>query len=105
MKTNRTLQYSKMFLNPGEIVKSFSVEVDITAEDDEEIVDTEVFASILGDIGNETLVDNTFVNFTMNILEQAHYFGSSGFYGTVTVMCRYSKAKAIISFAFWAYIY
>ena len=28
------------------------------------------------------------VNFTMNTVEQAHYFGSSGFYGTVTAVFR-----------------
>lgn len=82
------MQTVRMFLNPGEIVKTFNVEVEIIAEEEDDIIQTEVYASILGDIANETLVDNTFVNFTMNILEQAHYFGSSGFYGTVTVMFR-----------------
>ena len=82
-----------MFLRPGEIVTSFSVEVDITAEDEDDEVETEVIASILGDISNETLMldqslSEQHVNFTMNTREQAHYFGSSGFYGTVTVLFR-----------------
>ena len=97
-----------MFLCPGEIVASFSVELDLGTEAASRD-HTQVTASVLGDISNETVedtgtrsVDSGYksvfiqylplpsfrVNFTMNTVEQAHYFGSSGFYGTVTAVFR-----------------
>ena len=86
---------AKMFLSPGEIVKSFCVEIFI---EDEDILETIATASVLGDITNETLVSDrvqgTMVNFTMNTLEQAHYFGSSGFYGTVSVKFRTNETTS-----------
>ena len=42
-----------MFLCPGEIVASFSVELDLGTE----AANTEVTASVLGDISNETVED------------------------------------------------
>ena len=96
LESNETWQIEKMFLKPGEIVGSFSVGVEIGVDDhcaSEQMLETEVFASILGDISNETLteeqgIERQFIDFNMNTREQAHYFGSSGFYGTVTILFR-----------------
>merc|ERR1712106_450602 len=63
------------------------------------ILDLAVHASVLGDISNETVanVDSPtrgLVNFTMNTREQAHHFGSQGFYGTVGVQYKLNKSSA-----------
>lgn len=85
---NETRLAMDMFLCPEEILHNFSVQVVIKCEE-ETIVETKVSASVLGDINNETLEEisenRQLVNFTMNTLEQAHYFGSSGFYGTLNL--------------------
>ena len=97
---NETWSETKMFLSPGEIVKSFCVEIVIDGQD---IAETVATASVLGDITNETLVidevTGTLVNFTMNTLEQAHYFGSSGFYGTVSVKFSANETRYHESFS------
>ena len=88
LEMNETRLTMDMFLCPEEILHNFSVQVDIKCEEDT-IVETKVSASVLGDINNETLEEisenRQLVNFTMNTREQAHYFGSSGFYGTLNL--------------------
>ena len=88
---------SKLFLSPGEIVKSFNVDillsqVILTSDwltqnnaylwlvKEVEVLDCEVVASVLGDITNETVLQRDYsstdnlenlVSFNMNTLEQA----------------------------------
>merc|ERR1711988_1330671 len=82
-----------MFLSPGEIVRQFSVWVDIT-RDDGKIVETLVTAPVLGDITNETVFNNEkMVNFTMNTREQAHYFGTNGAYGPLIIHIRTNQTE------------
>ena len=99
LQSNETGLAMDMFLCPEEILHNFSVEVDIRCENDT-IIETEVSASILGNINNETLEElsekRQLVNFTMNTREQAHYFGSSGFYGTLNLKVKTGKTEAIL---------
>lgn len=88
LQMSEGLYVHKMFLRPGEIVRHFNVKIEIAEK--HEIQDLDVHASVLGDISNETVVDigipsKKMVNFTMNTREQAHHFGSKGFYGSVIV--------------------
>ena len=80
----------EIFLSPGEIVRQFSVQVDIARDEGEEqVVETLVMAPVLGDITNETVFnDDKLVNFTMNTREQAHYFGTNGAFGSVVIRIR-----------------
>ena len=88
LQHERTMRSLKVFLSPGEIVRQFSVWVDIN-RDDGKIVETLVTAPVLGDITNETVFNNEkMVNFTMNTREQAHYFGTNGAYGPLIIHMR-----------------
>ena len=91
-----------MFLCPEEILHNFSVKVDIKCEEDI-ILGTEVSASVLGDINNETLEEisekRQLVNFTMNTREQAHYFGSSGFYGTLNLNVKTRNTETMLEYS------
>ena len=95
---NDTWLTMDMFLCPEEIIHNFSVEVFIrSVEEDDAILETEVSASVLGDIKKETLEEisewRQLVNFTMNSREQAHYFGSSGFYGMLSLQVKTRKTE------------
>lgn len=97
LEMKQGLYFHKMFLRPGEIVHHFSVQIEIV--ENYEILDLGVHASVLGDISNETVVKNMnpnhgFVNFTMNTREQAHHFGSKGFYGTVGIQYSLNKSNS-----------
>ena len=101
LEINNTRMTMDMFLCPEEILHNFSVEVDIKCEEDT-ILGTEVGASVLGDINNETLEEISekrhLVNFTMNTREQAHYFGSSGFFGTLSLQVKTAKSETILEY-------
>ena len=101
LEINNTRLTMDMFLCPEEILHNFSVEVDIKCEEDT-ILGTEVGASVLGDINNETLEEisekRQLVNFTMNTREQAHYFGSSGFFGTLNLQVKTAKSETILEY-------
>jgi len=101
LEINNTRLTMDMFLCPEEILHNFSVEVDIKCEEDT-ILGTEVGASVLGDINNETLEEisekRQLVNFTMNTREQAHYFGSSGFFGTLNLQVKTAKSETSLEY-------
>merc|ERR1719452_98377 len=71
----------EMFLCPEEILHNFSVEGDIKSETLEEISEK-----------------RQLVNFTMNTREQAHYFGSSGFFGTMNLQVKTAKSETILEY-------
>ena len=102
LEMNETRLTLDMFLCPEEILHNFSVKVDIKGEEDI-ILNTEVSASVLGDINNETLEEISekrhLVNFTMNTIEQAHYFGSSGFYGTLNLHVKTRNTETIFEYS------
>eukprot|EP00092_Neocalanus_flemingeri_P036312 GFUD01039534.1.p1 GENE.GFUD01039534.1~~GFUD01039534.1.p1 ORF type:complete len:745 (+),score=138.61 GFUD01039534.1:188-2422(+) len=97
LQKNQGMYFHKMFLRPGEIVRHFSVNIEIAEK--YEILNLGVHASVLGDISNETIVEDEtpkrrLVNFTMNTREQAHHFGSNGFYGSVVVQFGLNNSRS-----------
>ena len=58
---------------------------------------------ISGDISNDTINENEgsnnkVINFTMNTIEQAHHFGSKGFFGNVAVQFKVEKNVSEMDF-------